>query len=225
MEGVDFAFNHNLFPIFPYFGCNFIDTGGIVNVQNLFGEDETFAEGFQFEYQYGSDSDFEVDEISANEGTIFFTSQDSIGRGVCSNGPENYNTIFTSIMFGAIIDGESPNTKADLMATYLNFLTQPIVEAADSIVEQISLSNYPNPFNPSTNISFSLDETAHATLEIYNIKGEKIKTLADNELSSGLHTVEWDGKDKASKSAPSGVYFCKMKVGEFIQTKKMILLK
>jgi flagellar hook assembly protein FlgD len=85
--------------------------------------------------------------------------------------------------------------------------------------------NYPNPFNPTTKISYSVKEPGHVTLEIFNIKGEKIKTLIDSELPADRYTIEWNGTDIYSKPVSSGIYFYKMKCSNYSSTKKMILLK
>ncbi|MFA5499176.1 MAG: C25 family cysteine peptidase [Candidatus Cloacimonadia bacterium] len=86
--------------------------------------------------------------------------------------------------------------------------------------------NYPNPFNPSTKISFSLPAHDKVTLEIYNIKGAKIKTLIKNEmLNSGSHTYEWEGNNDSGMTSPSGVYFFKLSSRSNTQIKKGVLLK
>lgn len=86
-------------------------------------------------------------------------------------------------------------------------------------------NNYPNPFNPITSIEFSLNEAGHVTLEVYNIKGEKVRTLVDENLEANSHTVIWNGTDDNLKTVSSGIYFYKMKTASFQETKKMILLK
>ncbi len=89
--------------------------------------------------------------------------------------------------------------------------------------------NYPNPFNPSTTIAFSISIPGHVTLEVFNIKGEKVKILVDGVLDVNNHTVTWNGTDNAGKSVASGVYFYKLisdgNSGRYTSTKKMILLK
>jgi hypothetical protein len=86
--------------------------------------------------------------------------------------------------------------------------------------------NYPNPFNPETTISFSVAQTSSfVNLEVFNIKGQKVKTLVDEILPAGKHSVTWNGKDENGKSVASGVYFYKMKADKFVSTKKMILMK
>lgn len=80
--------------------------------------------------------------------------------------------------------------------------------------------NYPNPFNPSTNITFSLPARSFVSLEIYDLLGRKIKTLVNQELSAGQNVRTWNAAD-----APSGIYFCRFKVGSFVQTKKLVLIR
>ena len=85
--------------------------------------------------------------------------------------------------------------------------------------------NYPNPFNPETTINYQLPENSNVELAVYNLKGQKVKTLVNETLESGNHTVIWNGKDDNSKSVSSGIYFYKMKTGNHVETKKMILMK
>jgi len=86
-------------------------------------------------------------------------------------------------------------------------------------------NNYPNPFNPTTNIAYSIKDAAKVTLEVYNVKGQLVKTLVNDYRETGHYNVTWNGKDNSSKPAASGVYFYKMKAGSYQQTKKMILMK
>jgi hypothetical protein len=87
-------------------------------------------------------------------------------------------------------------------------------------------NNYPNPFNPETLISFSTTEAVENTvIIIYNLKGQKIKTLLNEILPAGDHTVNWNGTDDNGKNVSSGVYLYKMQAGNYIETKKMILIK
>ena len=85
--------------------------------------------------------------------------------------------------------------------------------------------NYPNPFNPETKIEFTLQQDAKATLEIYNVKGQKVKTLVNNSVSQGYHTVVWNGKDDSNKSVSNGLYFYRLQTDTYDATKKMLLLK
>ncbi|MDO9576349.1 MAG: PKD domain-containing protein, partial [Candidatus Cloacimonadales bacterium] len=87
------------------------------------------------------------------------------------------------------------------------------------------LGNYPNPFNPTTTIRFSLCEPGVAKVDIYNIKGRLVKHLLDCEYPIGYHNVTWDGTDNSGKPVSSGVYFYRMKTQTYSKMRKMILLK
>jgi hypothetical protein len=85
--------------------------------------------------------------------------------------------------------------------------------------------NYPNPFNPTTEISFSLPEATHVRLDIYNIMGQKVSSLADDYLSAGNHKVTWNGENDDGHPVSSGIYFYKIEANGTVECKKMLLLK
>ncbi len=98
----------------------------------------------------------------------------------------------------------------------------------DPIIHELTTTldgNYPNPFNPETTISFSVAQTGKVTLEVYNILGQRVKTLVNDTRNAGSHSVVWDGKDNAGKAVASGVYFYNLKDGTCSKTNKMILMK
>ncbi len=86
--------------------------------------------------------------------------------------------------------------------------------------------NYPNPFNPSTSISFSLPASEKTSLDIYNLKGQLVKTLlADVPLQAGSHIQTWDGVDNGGNRVSSGIYFCRLRAGSISAVRKMVLSK
>ena len=85
--------------------------------------------------------------------------------------------------------------------------------------------NYPNPFNPTTTISFILPNDTQVELLVYNIKGQKIKTLVNHQLKTGQHNIIWDGKDENGKQVATGIYFNQLKTPATIITKKMLMIK
>jgi glucose/arabinose dehydrogenase len=91
--------------------------------------------------------------------------------------------------------------------------------------EFVLSQNYPNPFNPATKIEFTLAEPGFVTLKIYDLGGRVVRTLVSQQLSPGYKSVIWDGKNQDGRDVASGVYFCRLKVGDFSQSKKMLLLK
>ncbi|MGB7061376.1 MAG: right-handed parallel beta-helix repeat-containing protein, partial [Candidatus Zixiibacteriota bacterium] len=90
------------------------------------------------------------------------------------------------------------------------------------------VQNYPNPFNPATSIQFtvgSLQSPSHITLKIYNILGQAVRTLVDEEKAEGSYTLYWDGRNQNGKEVSSGIYFYKLEAGNFTDVKKMVLLR
>ncbi|MCK5051962.1 MAG: right-handed parallel beta-helix repeat-containing protein [Candidatus Cloacimonetes bacterium] len=85
--------------------------------------------------------------------------------------------------------------------------------------------NHPNPFNPTTTIKFSLQNNSNVELSVYNIKGQKIKTLTHNKFTKGSHSIIWSGEDENNKQVASGIYFYQLKTDSKTITKKCILMK
>ena len=109
-----------------------------------------------------------------------------------------------------------------------DFDYEPYVSDSDAVEIARStglIANYPNPFNPVTNILFSISNDGQVGIDIYNIKGQKIKTLVNKKYNKGKHSVVWNGTDDSNVTVASGIYFYRMTTEDFTQTKKMILIK
>lgn len=87
------------------------------------------------------------------------------------------------------------------------------------------LQNHPNPFNPSTTISFETGRAGYAELTVYNILGERIRTLHSGELTAGVHSVTWDGKDALGRAVASGIYLYRLEAGGVSVTRKMTVIR
>jgi hypothetical protein len=85
--------------------------------------------------------------------------------------------------------------------------------------------NFPNPFNPETEIMFSVPSPSNVRIGIYNIMGQRVRTLTDAPYSMGVHRVRWDGRSDAGVAVGAGVYICRMEAPGFVQARKMLLLK
>jgi hypothetical protein len=85
--------------------------------------------------------------------------------------------------------------------------------------------NYPNPFNPSTNLEFKISETIVVTLKVYDILGKEIKTLLEKELSPGNYTISWEARDGNGKLLPSGVYLIQLNAGNYTKVIKALLMR
>jgi hypothetical protein len=85
--------------------------------------------------------------------------------------------------------------------------------------------NYPNPFNLNTVIVYALPKTSEVNIQIYNILGQKVKTLVDEPQTLGYKKIQWDGKDDNDNAVSSGIYFYRIVAGDFVKCRKMALLK
>ncbi len=115
-------------------------------------------------------------------------------------------------------DGESSIVEVELTCTNTGI-------NEDSITITNVLNNYPNPFNPETTISYNVLKSGEVKLDVYNIKGQLVKTLVNSNKKVGIHTVVWNGTDDNSNPVSSGIYFYKMSCDKYNETKKMVLMK
>ncbi len=117
---------------------------------------------------------------------------------------------------------------ADVFVAKLNLSTTPVEfhGCARGVPEAYALlRNYPNPFNTSTEISYQIPKAGHVTLKIFNTLGQKVRTLVDDDQEPGEYVVHWDGRDAQGQEIATGVYFCRLWVGEVGSTIKMLLLR
>lgn len=99
-------------------------------------------------------------------------------------------------------------------------------DIANTIPTQFSLhQNYPNPFNPSTTIRFDLPAKSKISIAVYNILGQRVRTLTNREFNAGSYTVTWDGKNEYGRIAASGIYIYQITTDKFTQARKMLFLK
>lgn len=128
-----------------------------------------------------------------------------------------------------------PNTRLGQLAGWATKIAQ--ISLDDDLAKPVAeagilpgsyaalLENYPNPFNPETEIRFQLQEASHVTVRIFNSLGQEIRTLADAQYDAGSHSVRWDSKDTQGNKVSSGIYFYELKAGNFSQVRKMSLVK
>ena len=101
-----------------------------------------------------------------------------------------------------------------------------IAEAADAGPQDLSLEqNYPNPFNAVTSIAFTVPRSGQVELTVYDLLGQKVRTLVREEMAAGPYVVRWDGRDNSGRTAASGVYICRLTAGSEARTRRLLLIK
>jgi flagellar hook assembly protein FlgD len=105
-------------------------------------------------------------------------------------------------------------------------VTDMTLSKVAEIPETFGLSqNFPNPFNPVTNISFQVPQASDVTVSVYNMMGQKVADLVEGHIDAGFHQVVWDSRNLQGESVSSGVYLYTISSGNFHTMKKMILMK
>jgi photosystem II stability/assembly factor-like uncharacterized protein len=151
------------------------------------------------------------------EGTILFSSNGGIdwtNQGVFSSGLNSVSFINSST-------GWAVGDNGTILHTTNGGVTFVEEEEIDEMPTEFLLSqNYPNPFNPSTKIKYSVPQSSQVQIKVFDVLGNEIATLLDEEKSIGTYELTWN-----ASSLPSGVYFYQLRAGSYIETKKMLLLK
>ncbi len=106
-----------------------------------------------------------------------------------------------------------------------NYQATPTMDNTTPIAATALLDNYPNPFHPSTTISYNLKTKAPVLIEVYNLKGQKVRTLISETKAAGTHSTLWNGTDENSQPVASGVYLYRMTADGYSSTRKMMLMK
>jgi hypothetical protein len=136
------------------------------------------------------------------------------------------NVVVTFSITGPDYMGPTIGTWALVDSVSIGPVATAVGPMVSSPPESFSLSqNYPNPFNPVTKIDYTLPEAADAKLEIYNVRGQRVRTLVNDHLPAGVHFIHWDSRDMYGQSVAAGIYFYRLQAGPRTLTRKMLLLK
>ena len=176
----------------------------------------SFVPGSVPAYIYPADLIFRVDEHTVR---LYFMYVDNLEWG-------------DNVGFGQSEGASIRFTAIDLNIENITNISDTFLPVPQALLYQ----NYPNPFNPSTTISFSVGTDAfvlsassqqgtHIRIDIYNIRGQKVRTLVNESYPPGKHTVEWNGKNESGNKVGSGVYLYRMTAGESVSVRRMVLLK
>ncbi len=134
-----------------------------------------------------------------------------------------YKTVGTSFE----ITGLSGTRLDDAVAGILAFFEVNTTSVGDGSTSafECTANNFPNPFNPTTSIAFSIPVKDRVTIDVYDVRGRKVRSLLDDVKEAGRHVIAWDGRDEDDRPASTGVYLYKVQSGEYSATRKMTLLK
>ncbi len=130
-----------------------------------------------------------------------------------------FSTVYKYRIFDVDLEGNSNLNELTVKATTVS---ENVLRPKTFVLEKA----FPNPFNPSTNISFALPEDSKVSLRVFNLLGQEVRTLVNNEsLTANYHSYKWDGKDDLGNSVSTGIYFVKVTANEYSETQKITFLK
>lgn len=187
------------------------DTIGFFAQGNAFGSDELMPDGFD-------DVPYSI--------KVVFDGADQSGHNICIDSVSFFPSAGTwkwDNGLGAFVEpGWNGPFCYDIVnpgaVSELDDLPLP----TDYALEQ----NYPNPFNPTTTIQFALPERAHVTLDVFNVLGQRVRTLVNEELAAGTYNPEFDGTSDGGTPLASGLYFYRLQTStDYVETRKMVLVK
>jgi hypothetical protein len=219
--------NHHAAVPAPDYG---ISPAGIHNPAGCFDDDIVIYGGCPLI------DDFDVLQATAPTATSEMTygasdgSNDAVISQVTNNGTTNVGVVFSGFAFEYIRDDADTDGIMDRakhlydIIVWLGNTPQQPTGTGPALKNELS-QNYPNPFNPQTTIAFSIKDRGAVSVKVYNVAGQLVRTLANENRAAGTYTLVWDGRNDGGSQVASGVYFYKLVTNNFSQTKKMVLLK
>ncbi len=186
------------------------------------------------------DGIFTINTANASATLVGFTGQTSLGQseGLLFDQAGNlYGIKDNGVVPGFLIAIDQANGSGSNIgltgfrriqgaAARLNRTVVGIADDAAEIPTEFALAqNYPNPFNPETEIRYALPQAERVTIEIFNVLGQKVRTLLSAQQNAGYYNVRWNGRDNNGRLAGSGLYIYRISAGSFVAARKMILLR
>jgi hypothetical protein len=221
----------------PSHSTSFIYDPNQLHIYRLFGNQTlrispNNGEPFSWENKYSSDTEIYISNDESVSGTIYLADKKDIL--VSTNYGDNFN-LYKTLERNIVGIYKKPNSNKLYAATKYKIyeITPDTIQIIKSLpipnevlnfyplsINFVLSQNYPNPFNPTTKIKYSIQQTSNVIIKVFDILGNEIEILVDEEKPAGIYEITW-----YAEIIPSGIYFYQLTAGNFIQTKKMILLK
>lgn len=210
-----------------HFGIKFQDHGDFYEVQSLESQDVALMQSVNYVYAGGDSPHYIVDRLVTTGATVLYTSEDDYQRIFSYNPDDLYKVISSSVVFGALKDGDSLSMKPYLMAEMVNYFlglgtTTDIAELFGN-TDDLEITNYPNPFSTETNISFNLKSSSPVNIQIYDNTGRLVRTLVNSNLNAGTHSFTWNGQNAWGRKVDDGLYIYQIEINGRISTGKIVL--
>ncbi len=201
--------------------------GGTYTTQVIYAVGEGPVQVWAVDLDADGDMDLATSNYNSDDVTVLIND----GSGVFSHGGDYGAGGGPFGIFSADFDEDTNmdlavvNLEGNTVSVLLN-LNQTVDDELDELPAATALyQNYPNPFNPATQIRYFLHSGVQVNLSVYDVLGRTVAVLVNGKQDAGYRTVTWNGKDSSGGQTASGVYFYKLMAGDFVQTRKMVLLR
>ncbi|MCJ7813167.1 T9SS type A sorting domain-containing protein [bacterium] len=189
----------------------------VINLYSaFFGANKLFSQGVSISWNANTEPDLDGYCVYYGQSSHFFTYRVDVGRDTSytiASLPD------TGIFYFAVTAYDFSGNES----IYSEKVTLHVKKTAGKDRYFSLESNYPNPFNPNTRIPYLLPERLYIKLAIYDLLGREVKRLEEGEKDAGEYEAFWDGKDEYGIRVANGIYFCRLWVGDYSKTKKLIM--
>lgn len=226
IESVNIGLDYENTTFFDYLGITFVDDGSEYEVVTLKGSCYNCSESLKYFYLGDISPHYSCDKLDADQGTKLLNSEDGKGRIFVNEG-SNYKVISSSVVVAAIANDDLFSLKSYLFSEFVNYFMDynPVTTLQENINTVIRASSFPNPFIRETTITFELDHTEKVKIVIYNLNGQLIKNLLNDEYNPGKYNIKWDATDQSGKLADPGYYLCKIETDSKVIVKRLVFLQ
>jgi len=219
--------NHNGTEFFDYYlGLGFLGDGGENEVSSIYGGYNCITTDMDLHYFGGESPHYSVDRLGSEYAELLFSCDADYGRMFLYE-TDNYKAVSSSVVIGAVANGDSLNLKPYLIGEMVNHFMEynPPTTVNENLSNPITGRNFPNPFTGNTSISYSVQKTGVVQINVYNSCGKMVKHLVDRDLTPGNYQIEWDATNDQGACVKSGFYFFELRIDDFATTEKMIFVK
>jgi len=223
-ESTELGKDHNGTEFFEMFGITFEADGGDNEVEKILGASDEMTDNLSLFYAGGNSPHYSVDQLGGTMADMLFSCETGHGR-MFMNETDNYKAVASSVVIGAVANGDSLNLKPYIFGEMVNHFIayDPYVSVNENLANPFKSKNFPNPFTYNTTIDYKIPRLGIVKVEVYNASGQMIRQLVNRELNSGEYSVSWNGCNDASQRVEGGFYFYQISVGNEVQSEKMIL--
>ncbi len=225
-ESSDIGVNYTGTDFMSYLGIVLVDDGTDYEVLQIEGGNQCLTKDMHMFYNGGEDPHYSVDRLSSLGSQLMFGCESGHAR-MYMREADNYKVVASSLVIGAIANGDSLNLKPYLAAEIVNYFMgyDPTVSVSEPLAEMSASGSYPNPFSDQVTISYSLENSENVAVHIFDQQGKLVRSLAREHRSAGDHSVVWDGTGNGGNLLGNGLYIYTIESASGFVTGKMMLIR